>query len=205
MVSGVERSRVPLVVIGLLAACSPRPSAIQAPLGTPRDPTAERTAHCRSVARRSPFPSPEPPPYWEHYAVPAHWSASERELAFEVVLALVGVRDDRGKRVEAVVVDRSAGTVDALATRRGHEMIVIRLGGCVLYSENIPAGWIIAVVPLDHLQAGTAVQGMHAASPEEIRIVADAATNSVVLLGPEAAVARQRELLLVADCLAGAA
>ncbi len=118
----------------------------------------------------------------------------------EEVLRAAGARGSSGL-IDEVTLDRAAGTVSVLADARGHERIVLLLGGCVLYSEDAREGWSMAVVALVNLSAA---DGVLASGPpsEGVRVVADVPTNSVVLHGPDGEVARRRALLWTADCLA---
>ncbi|MFO0592027.1 MAG: hypothetical protein U0441_31055 [Polyangiaceae bacterium] len=127
-------------------------------------------------------------------------SFEDREQILERVLAATGTRGDHGV-IDEITLDRAAGTVSVVADARGHERIVLLLGGCVLYDEDAREGWSTAVVPLINLAAADGVLASGAPS-EGVRVVADVPTNSVVLYGPDGEVARRRALIWTADCLA---
>lgn len=192
---------VAVLATGILTACAPHlpvtvqphePAAVR-----PRSPAPERVAQCQAAAERPPPPAPL---FREDYHLPERWSTEDRERAVELVLAAAGARGDSGV-IDEITVDRAAGTLSALADARGHERIVILLGGCVLYGDDTRDGWGTAVVALAHVSAADALLAAGPAS-EGVKIVADVPTNSVVLHGPDGEVARIRALVRAADCLA---
>ncbi len=192
---------VAVLATGVLTACGPGLRVTAQPhepvTRRPRPPDAERVAQCQAAAERPPPPAPS---FRQDYHLPERWSTEDRERALALVLAAAGARGDSGV-IDEITVDRAAGTLSALANARGHERMVILLGGCVLYGEDTRGGWSTAVVALAHLSAADGVLVAGPAS-EGVKIVADVPTNSVVLHGPDGEVTRIRALVWTADCLA---
>lgn len=190
-----------VLAMAILTSCAPRPPATTQPRGpvalSPSPPDPEHIAQCQASAAR---PAPPAPSFREDYHLPERWTTEDREQLLERALATAGARGDSGV-IDEVTLDRAAGTVSVLADARGHERIVLLLGGCVLYGEDAREGWSTAVVALANLSAA---DGVLASGPpsEGVRVVADVPTNSVVLYGPDGEVARRRALIWTADCLA---
>lgn len=192
---------VAVLATGILTACTPRLSVTAQPHEPVairlRPPAPERVAQCQAAAERPPPPAPL---FREDYHLPERWSTEDRERALGLVLTAAGARGDSGV-IDEITVDRAGATLSALADARGHERLVLLLGGCVLYGEDTRDGWSTAVVALANLTAADALLAAGPAS-EGVKIVADVPTNSVVLHGPDGEVARIRALVRAADCLA---
>ncbi|MGZ6082989.1 MAG: hypothetical protein ACXWUE_05950 [Polyangiales bacterium] len=189
----MSRSIAPLVVSWVVACAPATPS--------PRS-SAERAARCESRAAPRIVRAPKSVGRWQHYELPAWWAPERRELVIAYLLDGVGRPLLRDGSIDEVVIDHATGALDVHADGPGHEEVVRRLGGCVLYPDPPCEDCVLEVVALEHARADGVQRALAALPALDVRVVVDEATNSLVLLGRAERTARARALAVVLDCKA---